>query len=44
MEPEDLPIEDENDTETCPTCDGTGLSDEDGFPCEDCCGMGYVEI
>jgi hypothetical protein len=44
MDPEDLPIDDENDTEACPTCGGTGLSDEDGFPCEDCDGMGYVEI
>lgn len=42
MDPEDLPIDDEPDE--CPTCGGTGLSEEDGFPCEDCDGVGHVEI
>ena len=43
MEPEDMPDEDDL-TEECPTCGGTGLSDEDGFPCEDCFGLGYIEV
>jgi DnaJ-class molecular chaperone len=43
MEEQDIPIEDA-DTEPCPTCGGTGLSDEDGMDCEDCDGTGYEEI
>lgn len=44
MDPLDIPIDDENDTEACPTCGGSGICDEDGFPCEDCGGLGYTQI
>jgi DnaJ-class molecular chaperone len=33
-----------DDSDECPTCGGTGLSEEDGFPCEDCAGTGHEEI
>jgi DnaJ-class molecular chaperone len=41
--PDDDPGDDPNNWEDCPTCGGTGLSDEDGFPCEDCDGNGGIE-
>jgi DnaJ-class molecular chaperone len=44
MEEQDIPVGDGDETEACPTCGGTGLSDEDGRDCEDCDGRGYYEI
>jgi DnaJ-class molecular chaperone len=44
MDDEDIPIGEGDETESCPTCDGSGISDEDGGPCEDCGGCGYTEI
>lgn len=44
MEPDDIPVDGENGTRACPDCDSSGFDGEDGSPCGNCGGLGYVVI